>query len=170
MSLPFQCLSRCRLHVWRDFRLFRRDGRDSRTVCSVCENGFIGTSDFRCVDCSGKSTGTVVTVVGSLLAVIALTILAFFMISGNNISSDLDGRLPNTTASWRRPLQSLKIVIVAWQILTQVQYAQQLICFPLKSCRVQSTGLNWPSRITRGMVGCEAGLEMLIDVECDGEP
>ena len=86
--------------------------------CAVCSEGYAGTlSYYGCSECS-----EVVSVVPSVCAVIIVGLLALFFVR-HMIS--IEGHR-TTWVSFDRikailPLQSLKIIIVSWQIVTQVR-------------------------------------------------
>lgn len=91
--------------------------------CSVCQKGYAASSVYTCTKCSDWSRavalGVVIVVVILLVALMAVFVA--FVASAKSVDS------------WRKlfsnkllralPLQSIKILVVVWQILTQVRYS-----------------------------------------------
>lgn len=84
--------------------------------CAVCSEGYAESLSYTCTDCSDRKA-TVVAFVALPVAVIAGLAFLTFMVSK-------EGDAPPVRRYHRLkqllPLQSLKIVIVVWQILTEV--------------------------------------------------
>ncbi len=83
--------------------------------CSVCSDGYTKELGFVCRECSNGSAGSIALAV--VLAVVALVAAAavFSYGMGTRMGQGTVARLGRYI-----PLQSIKIVVVAWQILTQV--------------------------------------------------
>ena len=89
------------------------------TDCSVCSYGYVPSLCFACNKCSENTIGIAIAAIMLLLTIPVIGFVLVFL-----LSDELPG-YKNTSNSWlvttwKRPLQSAKIVIVAWQILTQV--------------------------------------------------
>lgn len=84
--------------------------------CSICSDGHFSSASSTCNECSSSITGVVVTTILGVLIVLFLVFFLRYMVYGKWKSYD-----EGVVASWaRHVLPCLKIVIVAWQILTQV--------------------------------------------------
>lgn len=83
--------------------------------CSVCSEGFYTSIGYTCTECSGDTAGVFV----ALVAAVLLVVVSFVMLSTwlNHQGDAFKAKV----AIWRRRLLSLKTVIIAWQILTQVK-------------------------------------------------
>lgn len=91
----------------------------SLTDCSVCSDGYNSELGFICSECADSVDAIVLAAV---LAVVALVVTAgtiSYVMSGE---TEVSGS--GVVERLRRyiPLQSLKIIVVAWQILTQVNF------------------------------------------------
>ena len=86
--------------------------------CSVCSKRFTASLGFACNKCSDNAAGGIALAV-AMVVVFLLASVAFlsYMLSG-----EMEGVNQGIAARVTRfiPLQSVKIVIVVWQILTQV--------------------------------------------------
>lgn len=85
--------------------------------CSICSDGYTEGIGFTCDKCFNRSGGIVLAVVMFGAAVFAITLLARYL-----VSEEFDHSRMGFLKSLLRyiPLQSVKIAIVSWQILTQV--------------------------------------------------
>lgn len=92
----------------------------SFAVCSVCQEKHMSTPNFRCVDCQ-DNTIDMAAVAGNLLAFTVIIVLVWYMLSGTHVAAYPYFRRRRAMEAWKRRLQSFKIVVVAWQILTQVR-------------------------------------------------
>lgn len=88
--------------------------------CSVCSNGYTADLSLTCSKCSDSTGGIVLAAV---LTAVALAVVG--TVVSHVMSGEVRPEGAGTVGRLRRyiPLQSLKIVIVAWQILTQVRVA-----------------------------------------------
>ena len=87
--------------------------------CSTCSDGYTRSLGYRCEKCSTSSAGLVLLTVVVTAAVIAIIFLARYMMSGEHGHDTRRGFFERLMCYV--PLQSIKVVIVAWQILTQVR-------------------------------------------------
>eukprot|EP00752_Nemacystus_decipiens_P012585 g11145.t1 len=85
--------------------------------CSVCSNGYTAQLGYTCDKCSDSTGGVVIIVVAVIVAVAGGLAVAVYVMSGE-VGRTRRGRLFGRLFR-NIPLQSVKIVIVAWQILTQ---------------------------------------------------
>ena len=86
--------------------------------CAVCNNNFVKGPGFACTKCSENVWGILAAVVCSILAVVMTVLAVKYVISANmGVGRGFFSRMLR-----RVPLQSVKIIIVAWQILTQVSF------------------------------------------------
>ena len=86
--------------------------------CSVCSKNYVPGLSFICRKCSDSAMSyTIAAVVTVMIVAVGLTIV-FYLLStersvvGQGIVASITQRLPT---------QSVKIIIVVWQILTQVR-------------------------------------------------
>lgn len=84
--------------------------------CSICGDGYTASPGFACNTCSDGWVGVLVAVVVAVVGVLLLVALLSHFLP----AKDTPGRDIVTRVLRRVPVQSLKIVIIAWQILTQV--------------------------------------------------
>ena len=87
------------------------------TDCSSCSAGYSPQLGFACNDCSDSVGGIVLaTLILAGGLVTAVTVISYL------ISGQSSNKRPGLVQRLARyiPLQSVKIIIVAWQILTQV--------------------------------------------------
>lgn len=84
----------------------------------MCSPNYTGGLGFACELCSGSARGVAVTAVLSVVAALALLIIVVYLFS-DKATSGASGIVD--PLSKNVPLQSLKIIIVAWQIITQVR-------------------------------------------------
>lgn len=84
--------------------------------CSVCIDNYVKGTGFTCTKCSENIWGIVAAVTTLVISVlIAFAAVKYVMSVEKSTRPGIIARI------FRRvPLQSVKIVIVAWQILTQV--------------------------------------------------
>ena len=87
--------------------------------CSVCSDGYTRSIGYRCDKCSTSSAGLVLMAVLVTAAVVAIIFLGRYMMSEEHGQDTRRGFVEHLMRYI--PLQSVKIVIVAWQILTQVR-------------------------------------------------
>lgn len=89
------------------------------TDCAICSEGYTESLAYSCEECSDSGAGIAITViVGFVVAVLSVGTL-IFMLSGED-NKPARGRR-GVVFSWMRRLHSLKIIIIVWQILTQVK-------------------------------------------------
>ena len=98
--------------------------------CAICSDGFSGSLGFICKRCS-KSIGGIVVAIVFVLAHLVAVILAVSYL----LSTELD-RGTQTRACVERlmryiPMQSVKVVIVTWQIVIQVRWSGLINLIPL---------------------------------------
>ena len=99
--------------------------------CAVCIQGFAATLSYRCSECSGEtSVGPVVLAVFAVL--VSFFVIYMISIEGDRNTSSSIGRMKEAI-----PLQSFKIIIVSWQIVTQVRVSDEarLVSTLLLFCR-----------------------------------
>lgn len=88
------------------------------TDCSVCSYGYTQELNFACRKCSGSTSGIVVVTVLVLVALCVGAAVVSYAMSGEMAARR---RGPLGSLLQNIPLQSVKIVIAVWQILTQVR-------------------------------------------------
>lgn len=93
--------------------------------CSVCSKGYGATLAFRCRQCSDGNSAVIVVVLA--IAILAAVAFLWHMVSIEDADSTrgVVVRVENVL-----PLQSIKIVLVAWQIVAQVNVIAMIIGFP----------------------------------------
>lgn len=85
--------------------------------CAVCSDGYTSELGFVCRKCVGSAGGIVLAAVLTAVLLAAVVAVVSYVMSGE--SGERRRGLVDRVARYV-PLQSFKIVIVAWQILTQV--------------------------------------------------
>lgn len=88
------------------------------TDCSICSDGYAANFGSACDQCSDKAGGIVLMVVLVVFVLIGAAAIASYTMSRQLESGDC-GTIKRLTLFV--PLQSVKIVIVALQIVTQVR-------------------------------------------------
>ena len=93
--------------------------------CSVCRANYTATLPFRCSECSTGNVAVVVVVI----AIAILTALAFLW---HMVSNEKEGTTRGVTFRVEKvlPLQSIKIIVVAWQIISQVSTCAMVNSIP----------------------------------------
>ncbi|CAM9289996.1 unnamed protein product, partial [Hapterophycus canaliculatus] len=84
--------------------------------CSVCSDGYAQELNFTCRKCSdGASSVVIMTALGAVAVYVGIAVVSYVM------SGDVESRTGGPAGRLLRnvPLQSVKIIIAAWQILTQ---------------------------------------------------
>lgn len=111
-----------------------------RAGCSICSKDYASSLGFTRNTFSDNTGGVVLLVVTALLAMVAFTAFLSYM-----MSVEMQGAGRGIVARTTRyiPLLSLKVVIVGWQILTQVgPEKRERFAFPgfqAHSCADEST-------------------------------
>lgn len=86
--------------------------------CSVCIDGYAKSTGFTCTKCDENVRGIAVATIFLVISmVIIFTAMKYLMSVGMGARRGIIARIIR-----RVPLQSVKIIIVAWQILTQVRH------------------------------------------------
>ena len=86
--------------------------------CSVCSKTYAPGLNFSCQKCSDGTKGIAIT-----LVIMVLLIAFGLAISSYLVSAEVGGAgrgIVDRAMRWV-PMQSIKIIVVAWQILTQVR-------------------------------------------------
>lgn len=84
----------------------------------MCSANYAGGLGFTCTECSGSTDGIAVAAALSVVAALVLVVVIAYLFSDKSRSGTSGIVDP---ISKNVPLQSLKIIIVAWQIITQVR-------------------------------------------------
>jgi len=84
--------------------------------CSICSDGHSMTLSFTCEECMDTEAGSALMAIVVLVAMVAMLLLFKYLVSGE-MDVKKQGIVHKTLK--RLPLQSIKILIVVWQILTQ---------------------------------------------------
>eukprot|EP00903_Cladosiphon_okamuranus_P018661 g17175.t2 len=84
--------------------------------CSICSDGYTGGPVFTCSKCSSDAGGIALAAVLAVVVLLVAVAVAVYVMSGNTGvgSKGMIERLGRYI-----PLQSMKVIIVVWQILTQ---------------------------------------------------
>ena len=120
----------------RPFVNFRhcRNCAINQADCAICSDGFSGSFGFICKRCSNSIGGVVVAIV-FVLAFLVAVILAV----SDLLSTELDRGTQRRACVERLmryiPMQSVKVVIVTWQIVIQVRWSGLVNLNPL--CRIR---------------------------------
>ena len=88
------------------------------TDCSVCSEEYAMTLSFTCTECVDTRGGIAIMAVVAVFSLCAVSALLVHLVSGE-VDGARQGLIHRVTK--RLPLQSIKIVVVVWQILTQVR-------------------------------------------------
>ena len=91
--------------------------------CAICSDGYSANLGFSCKKCSNSIGGIVVAIVFTLVVAVAVIPIVSYLLSpelGPGTKRACIGRLVGYI-----PLNSIKIVIVAWQIVTQVRSTEK---------------------------------------------
>ena len=130
---PVGACVRC-LDVWRPaqkvchpYIIFNLNSRHLLTLggcrgltdCAICSEGYTTNMGFPCRKCLDTTSGVALAVVITIAVVLAVAVLTSYLISGVKVQGRGGGKIECLTRYI--PLQSVKIVIVTWQILTQVR-------------------------------------------------
>lgn len=81
----------------------------------MCSKGYSKTVAFTCTECVKTGGGVAIMVVATVFVLFVGVALCMHLMSGENDRRGIVGWLAK-----RLPLQSIKIVVVVWQIVTQV--------------------------------------------------
>lgn len=94
------------------------------TDCAVCSDGYAASLGFSCTRCSDGKRRVAVAVVLGVFALTGAVAAIIYL-----VSSPRKGRGESLVDAWKKyvPFQSVKIVIVAWQILTQVRQGRGVV-------------------------------------------
>ena len=84
--------------------------------CSICSDGYSTTLSFTCEECLESDVGAVLVASVIMVSIVAVVLLFKYLVSGE---IDVKKQSLVHKALKRLPLQSIKILIVVWQILTQ---------------------------------------------------
>ena len=88
--------------------------------CSVCSKTYVSGTSFSCRKCSDRAIAiTIVAILVVLATAIGLATVSY-LVSAEGIGG---GRGIMEAIMRRVPTESVKIIIVVWQILTQVREA-----------------------------------------------
>ena len=89
----------------------------SRTDCSVCSGGYTAELSFTCSKCSHSAGGIALAAILAVAVLVVAVAVVLYVMSGQ-VEAGRQGMVERLGRFI--PLHSVKIVIVAWQILTQV--------------------------------------------------
>lgn len=96
-------------HTYNDVFMWRTD-------CSICKEGFMTSLGFKCTKCLDREWRIVIAAVVLAVGTGAMFVVVLYQVSGKTRGNGLvDGAVRLV------PLNSLKILVVAWQIVTQVR-------------------------------------------------
>ena len=86
--------------------------------CAICSEGYTAQLGFTCRDCSDSAGGIAIASFIVVATVFGVIVVVSYVVSG-----EVGDKGHRFAVQLKRyiPLQSVKIVIVAWQILTQVR-------------------------------------------------
>ncbi|CAM9152222.1 unnamed protein product [Ectocarpus fasciculatus] len=86
--------------------------------CGICSDGYTEQLSFACSKCSENSAGGIVVAVVLALLIFFLAVAVVSYVTSGEVDMGSKGGIVERVARYI-PLQSLKVVIVSWQILTQ---------------------------------------------------
>ena len=89
-----------------------------RADCAVCSDRYTARIGFNCDKCSDSTGGIILAIFLAGVAVFVVIVVACYIVSGEQ-DRERKGLIERTMRYI--PFQSLKIVIVTWQILTKVR-------------------------------------------------
>lgn len=89
----------------------------------MCSYGYVSTFGSKCNECYDRDSGIALAAVVAVIAMVACAMFLVYM-----MSTELDGPSRKFLAVMTKhtPMQTIKIIIVAWQILTQVSTALKI--------------------------------------------
>ena len=90
---------------------------NNKTDCAVCGDGYVASLGFTCDKCSGNTKGIIVASIFAAVFVSVVVAIVWHLMSSETRGTNR-GIVNYVTR--RVPIQAVKIIIVAWQILTQV--------------------------------------------------
>lgn len=94
-----------------------------RPDCSTCTSGYAETVTYTCKECLNDGDQLILAFfVFSIIAVVAVIVILYLILKINAGSAEPPSKLNAVLDHVARfvPLHGLKIIIVTWQILTQV--------------------------------------------------
>ncbi|CAM9468153.1 unnamed protein product [Ectocarpus sp. 6 AP-2014] len=86
--------------------------------CGICSDGYTEQLSFACSKCSENSAGGIAVAVVLALLILFLAVAVVSYVTSGEVGMGRKGGIVERVTRYI-PLQSLKIVIVSWQILTQ---------------------------------------------------
>lgn len=108
--------------------------------CSVCDASYTSSLNFVCVPCTARKWGIAMAGIACGIGLVVGIAVVFHLLSPNVSGSG--GNFVDRLARFV-PFQSIKIIIVAWQIVTQVRMkglgevriirSNNMVCLPLKT-------------------------------------
>lgn len=90
----------------------------SRADCSLCISGYAPTLVYNCSKCPGGDIATIVAILVVTFALFVSAVFVAYMVSGEQETTHW--RIVHRLSE-RLPLQTIKIVIVTWQIIAEVR-------------------------------------------------
>ncbi|CAN0460501.1 unnamed protein product, partial [Ectocarpus sp. 12 AP-2014] len=92
--------------------------------CSICSDGYASNLGYTCSKCFSRSGGIVFAVGMAVLAVFVAVVVIMYIMSGEAGERRI---YVLERLGWYVPLQSVKIVVVSWQIVTQFASAANVV-------------------------------------------
>ncbi|CAN0122023.1 unnamed protein product [Ectocarpus sp. 6 AP-2014] len=92
--------------------------------CSICSDGYASNLGYSCSKCFSRSGGIVFALGMAVLALFVAVVVITYIMSGEAGERRM---YVFERLGWYVPLQSVKIVIVSWQILTQFASAANVV-------------------------------------------
>lgn len=90
----------------------------TETDCAICKESYTAGIGFTCSECPDSIGDVVLAAVLGVVALFTVVAVVSYVVSGGGVGGGniVIGRLTQYV-----PLQSVKIIVVTWQILTQVR-------------------------------------------------
>ena len=123
-QIIFSCCNYHRRVWWHKIRrfLFGTSPRHSFSDCAVCSKNYVSSRNFVCRECPDRTTSiSIAAVVSGLVAAVGLSFFLYLV----SRERERAGRRIIDRVAQRIPKQSVKIIIVVWQILTQVSVSNK---------------------------------------------
>lgn len=89
--------------------------------CSLCSEGYVETLAFRCSKCSDGKVAVSIVIVAFVILVALAFVWQMVSIAKKDTTRGIVASLGRVL-----PLQSIKIIVVVWQIVTQVSSREML--------------------------------------------
>ena len=98
--------------------------RVDQADCAICSDGYSASLGFTCNICSNSPGGIALAVIFALVSLVAMISMATYLLSAELERGAAKAFVERLLR--RIPVQSVKVVIIAWQIVTQVRLSKNV--------------------------------------------